>query len=473
LLAALPQAVAQIRPAPDVPLEQVITDQLGGATEHFSIDQYGTAAWPTEYVSVGRRELPGGGYGLHVARYTRTHSMLAESVFVSQMGSDLVGYSVDTMANDDLLIAGEMRDAADPPTMNVFVCRMTRDLLPLWGLQLKGSYNGRPAVTARELADGSISVAHNQWPTPGGDLEPGYGRLTRLSPGGTNLIWSRRYEVPNSAFGQVAFADVRQAPDSNNQGDLWVAGSVSQFLLNEALLLRVRLSDGGCDGDMGFTYPHPLFDNTAFTSLYFDERVGSSFYTIVAAGYAVGSDIFSVARPRVVDVPAIGGAQNWDLLFANVRMAPAPTALTVTRGAYPTAQARIVIAGTKTSSASGATEARIMGLDPDSVPAGKFVYGYGFGNGAPPETNFNDISDSQVMVGGYRASSAAPSDLYYVGRGPSACAAWFHGTDAGPGTFGFFQPDCIPDESLADLTLTDIGAFSAGDVICHWSAIFR
>lgn len=463
-------------PIAAMPIERIVGDVFGGSTEHYSIDQHGTlAVSPTEYVSVGMRTLMAGGRGLHILRYGTNHMPMAggEALLVPVGSTDIVGYSVDTMANGDLLVAGELEDTiSGSGLMNVFVCRMSRNLSTIyWSKLLRGSRNNTPSVTARELRDGTIIVAHNEWPDPNGDLAPGFGRLTRLSANGA-LIWSRLYAVPNAPFGQLRFADVRQEPQSGGN-DLWVAGSVTTLFASEAMLLEIDLNGGYPLGECGYVYPHPDFENTSFASLHFDQRPNSSYYTIVAAGAALGANYWDIARPRVLDLPATGGAANWDHVV-DTYMTPAPTALTVRRGSYATAPARVIVAGTDSQPLTSVKEACLIGLDANNF--GAFSYGWTFGNGVPPYTSFNDITDAQVMVGGRHADLNGdgavnlldPVELYYAGRGASSCAERFEAPDLGSGGWEYFCPQTQPQEQIMDFALMDTPHASYDQTICRW-----
>ncbi|MEP0847736.1 MAG: hypothetical protein HRF50_13075 [Phycisphaerae bacterium] len=459
-----------------IPVERTVGDGFGGTTEHYSIDQHGTlAVSPTEYVSVGMRTLMSGGRGLHVLRYGTNHIPLSggEALLVPVGSTDIVGYSVDTMANGDLLVAGELEDTlSSNGLMNVFVCRMSRNLSTIyWSKLLRGSLSNTPSVTARELRDGTIIVAHNEWPAPNGDLAPGYGRLTRLSANGA-LIWQRRYGVPNAPFGQIRFADVRQEPQSSGT-DLWVAGSATDLFDSQAMVLEIDLNGGYPLGECGYLYPHPDFENTSFASIYFDQRPSSPFYTMVCAGAAIGANFSDTARPRVIDLPAGGGAANWDHVF-DTYMTPAPTALTVRRGSYASSPARVIVAGTNTQSLSSVQEACLIELDGNS--SGAFSHGWTFGNGVPPYTRFNDIADAQVMVGGRHADINGdgvvnlldPVELYYAGRGASSCAERFEAPDLGPGDWAYFCPQTTPEEQIMDFALMDAPHASYDQTICRW-----
>lgn len=457
------------------PVERVVGDAFGGTTEHFSIDQHGTLPHvPTEYVTVGMRTLIAGGQGLHILRYGTNYIPLAggEALFVPVGGNDIVGYSVDTMANGDLLVAGELDDViSGTGQFNVFVCRMSRNLATIyWSKLLPGSRNGMPSVTARELRDGSIVVAHNEWPDPNGDIRPGFGRLTRLDAA-SNLIWSKRFAVPNAPYGLIRFADVRQEPASAGN-DLWVAGSATSFLFSTAMLLEIDVNSGCPLGECGALYPHPSYDNTSFASLYFDQRPALSVYSIVAAGAALGGDLVSPTLPRVLDVSWIGAAPNWDRVY-DVDMTPAPTALTVRRATSPGGAAQILVAGTQAPFLLGIQNARLLSLDANA--SGAFSFGRIYGNGVPPYTSFNDICDAQVMVGGRHADVNGdgvvdffdPIELYFTPNG-SSCAVPFTAADLGPGTSIYFCPECLPEERIMDVALMNVPTASHDRTICRY-----
>jgi hypothetical protein len=460
LLAAL-GAAASAQVSLNPPVERTHADAAGGRTEHFSIDQHGPRYNPIDFVSVGAREIPGLGQGLHIVRYNAGHNIIGEALFVPPGSFDIVGYSVDTVANGDLLVAGEIDDQySGTGLLNTFVSLISNDLSTVfWTKLLPGTLNRRPAVTARELNDGTFVVVHNEWPDYGGDIGPSFARISRLDAVG-NLIWSRLLAVPNAPLGQLGFLDVAQEPGPN--GNLWAAGWCSSFLTREALLLNIDLASGCPLGEGGWKYPHPAFEQTWLTAVRFDRRPDGSF-TMVAAGAAVGLDISDIPRPRVLEVPAFGGAANWDHVF-DVYMVPAPTALVVTRGSFSYGPVPVTVAGTFMQWLSPVEEARVLKFSTNTPGAAQ---AWAFGNGSPPDTRFNDIADGQVMIGG-RETNPAPADLYYAGRGVSSCAEPLTAADLGPGTLGFVYPDCYPQELISDLQLMSISTTSLSNTICTY-----
>lgn len=443
------------------PTERVISDTSGGWTEHYSISQRGPLYNPQEFVTVGARELPGLGHGLHIVRYDAAQTILGESLYLPPGSADIVGYSVEVLANGDLLIAGEVDDQySGTGLLNTFVALMSDDAsVVYWAKLLPGTLNRRPSVTARQMNDGTYVIVHNEWPDYGGDLGPTYGRITRLDMNG-NWIWSTRLAVPNAPLGQLGFLDVRQEPGAN--GSLWVAGWCSPLFGRDALLLNIDPISGCPLGEGGWKYPHPDFEQTWFTALQMDRRPDGSF-TMVAAGGATGLDITDIPRPRVLEAPAFGGGAAWDHVF-DVFMSPAPTALVVTRGSINSGPVPITVAGTFNQWLSQDEVARILKFstnDPGAAQA------WGFGDGSPPDTRFNDLTEGQVVVGGYEIDPG-PTDLYIVGRGVSSCAERMPAPDLGPGTLGFVYPDCFEDQLIVDLPLMDVGSQSATDIICTY-----
>lgn len=457
---------------PPLPVERVGGDTGGGSTEHYSIDHHGSVFSPTGFVSVGMRTLSGGGRGLHIVRYDPNYvPLLGGEVLLLPAGmTEMVGFSVDTMANGDLLIAGKLNNVSNPLGLNVFVCRMNSALTVIrWNKLLRGTYNEYPSVTARELRDGTIIVAHNEGSDdPNADLGPAFGHLTRLTANG-GLVWSRRYAVPNAPLGQLRFADVREGPQSGG-GHLWVAGSASPLLARTAMLLELDPNTGEPVGECGSLYPHPAFENTSFASLYIDQLPGATQYSIVAAGTAVGLDIADMPQPRVVDVSATCVPPNWDHVYG-VYMTPAPTAMTLRWSSTAT---RIFVAGTEASSLSSDRRACLLSLD--ATASGAFLSGRIFGNGTPLNTAFNDIADSLALVGGRQADVNGdgllnyqdPVDVYFVGGGGSSCSEGFVAATLGPGTWTCFCPASQPDEQMMDWPLMGAPVQSDNRIICRY-----
>lgn len=439
-------------PAP--PAERVLSDTMGGSTEHFSIDD----GFPNEFVSVGMREIPGVGRGLHVVGYNSGHVVLRESLFVPVGTADMVGYSVDTASNGDVIVAGEGLDDTDGG-LNVFVLRLTRDLQTvIWSKKLPGSYTGEPSVTVKELADTSIVLTHNEIAPPGGDITPGEGRITRLDPSG-NLIWSTRLRVPNTLFGSIELSDIAQAPD----GALWVAGSCSAsptiFETRDALLVNIELFDGCPAGEGGIKFPHPSFEITSFSSLSFDVRPGTGAYTIVAAGPARGNDLFNILpRPRVVDVPSSGGGPNWDEVY-DTAMEPAPSAITVYRANAFNSNVRL--SGTGLNAFTFTDEAKAFSVNTVATAAA-LVSSRG---SAAMSARFNDHCDRGPAIGG-RDFGGPPADLYYVSSA-TKCTVDSVAPAMGPGQWSFMYPDCFHDERIEDLPLMDVGSQSFEEVFCR------
>lgn len=440
------------------PTERVIADINGGWTEHYSIDQRGALYNPSEFVSVGAREIPGIGHGLHIVRYNASQAVIGESLLAPAGSADMVGYSVDVLSNGDLLIAGEIDDQySGSGQLNTFVTLVAGDLSAVyWTKLLPGTLNRTASVTARELNDGTFIVVHNEWPDYGGDLGPTYGRISRLDLNG-NLIWATKLSVPNTLFGQLGFLDVRQEPGPN--GSLWIAGWCGL----DALLLNVDLDTLCSLGEGGWKYPHPDFAQTWFTALQMDRRPDGTF-TMVAAGGARGLDIADISKPRVLEAPAFGGPANWDHVF-DVHMSPAPTALVITRGSFNNGPAPVTVAGTFSQWLSQDEEARILKFSTNNPGAAQ---AWGFGQGSPVDTRFNDITEGQVAVGGHEIDPA-PTNLYLAGRGVSSCAEKLPAPDLGPGTIAFVYPECIEQLLIQDLPLMEIGAASVTDTICNYS----
>ena len=460
-LASSSMALAQFPFRSNGPVERSFTDVSGGSTELYSVDFHGPRLAPTEYVSVGSREIPGSGKGLYIARYSPTHHLISGAVYVPTGTVDMVGYSVDTLANGEILVAGEIEDDGYSPfggQLNTFVLRLSHDLQNVvWARLLPGSLNHRPSVTARELQDGTIVVSHNKWPDAGHN-GPGEAYVTHLDSDGELIRCSHFFE-PN---GYIWLADVRQEP---NGGNFWAAGTYSAGPLgSQAILLNIDISAGCNAGEGGWLFPHPSFLQTGFSALYFDEVPSSPNYTMVAAGYAWTGDLFDSLQPRLVEVPAGGGGANWDYVY-NLQMTPAPTALTVARASYPAGLRHIRIAG---------TAAYVLGGGPQKaqtllVTSDDFSIGYdtAYGTNAPADTRFNDISDNAVMVGG-RENAPAPSEAYYV-KGVTDCAERNPVQGFGPGTLDFAYPDCDNPEQIWDVQLILLGSFTAEDTICRWT----
>lgn len=455
--------------------ERTVLDANGGTTEHFSIDQHGNTALPGEYVSVGYRTLPASGRGLHVQRYNSAMAPIpfaanGEALFVPPGTDDITGYSVETAANGDLIVAGECRDDfSGSGLLNTFVCRMSRDLQTVfWFVLIRGDLFHYPSVTARELADGTIVVTHNAG-VPNGDLVQGVALMSRLTPAG-NLIWTRIYSVPNNPLGRIWLADVRQDPATRN---LWAAGYVAPFINSNALLLNVDLQTGCPEGEGGYVYPHPLFENTAYDAIHIDQRPQSPYYTMVAAGTGWSNDFSAPIYPRITDVPAGGGCYNWDQAY-EVELATAPTALSIRRASYATGIGRITIAGAKSAVFSGTTPARTLEVDANA--GGAVIACHEYGNGQ--KTWFNDISSPAVMMLGGRHSDVNgdgavdaldPFELYTVGRGASDCARKLLAPELGSGDCTFFFPDCQFEERRLELQLMPVDTVGYGTVICKWT----
>lgn len=446
---------ASAQPLAAVPTERTLADFAGASTVHYSIDQFGPLYNASEYVCVGYRETLAGGRMLHVARFDGVLAPISESTFLPPGGTHMAAYSVDTLANGDLLIAGEIDDQySGANTHNVFVTILSRDLSTVrWTKLLPGTLGGVPAVTARELHDGSIIIAHNEW-NAGGDLAPSFALLTRLDPAG-NLIWGRRYRIPNAPIGQIQIADVRQEPGG---GNLWAAGWCSPSIFAEAMLLNIDLNTGCPLGEGAWKYPHPDYDFTTFTAIQFDVRRDTGQFTMVAAGMATTTDINAPRYPRLVDVPAFGGGANWDRVYTT-QLTPAPTALAVRR-VLPGVQ--FTIAGT-TSPLGSPPGAAALIVD-DNAPA--LARRESYSVGGPLSSALFDISDDGARIGS-REIAPGLHDSYSIARYGSDCATRGNAPLGNPGSLSFAFPDCLAHEHIIDIPLMNLGSQSADTVLCE------
>ncbi|MEZ6317628.1 MAG: hypothetical protein R3B49_02570 [Phycisphaerales bacterium] len=440
------------------PVERIAQDTTAGSTEHYSIDEN-----PKGSVSVGTREIPGLGRGLHVVRYNAGHGLKDEALFVPPETWDIVGYSVETMTNGDLLVAGEIKDDYTGFGLdNVFVSRIAADLSAVvWTKLLPGSLNHEPSVTAHQIADGTILVVHNERPDPNGDLSPSYAYVTRLDVNG-QMIWSNKYILPGAPLGGIGLSDIGQEP-TGPSGNLWAAGWVSTFPISrDPVLLNLDLQFGCPTGEGGWTYPHPVFTTSAFTSIAFDQVPGDPSYTMVAAGPALGNDFNTFnPRPRIVDVPAGGGCPTWDRVY-DVLMSPAPTALQVYPPSVPGGATIVKVSGTGQFFGFD-DQARLLSM---STNYPLLAFGSTFGNGNPPDTRFNDLGRLGTLIGG-REPTPGATDLYYVCDGETKCSEPFAAADLGGGTCAFVFPECIPNQLFADVTLMPIGTASTNKIICR------
>jgi len=426
---------------------------------HHSIDVVGNPINPSGYVTVGERQLAPGVRGLHVVRWDRSGSVLLERVFLTNdLAEQIVATSVDVDANCNSLVAGEISGGPLPAT---FAARLDPALNVVWARRITGDMSDGQKVQADWLTDGSAAITGMGRDANG---NPTRARLTRLSAVGGGL-WSKSYSVFGAgASDQFNILDLEQAPD----GVIWVCGSYAQGLGNEsAMVMPVALATGLPAASVATIYAHqPLNGLTIsrYLAVRMDPTPGANNGDLLLAGYvsALGFPTSTTLARAARINRATGVAQDWDYYYT-VSLVPGPSAIALSRGAYPTAPTTIVIAGTD----DPGHRARTLDI---AEATGLPIAGHIHGHSAPPYTDFRDITPGgdRTMIGSIETTAGAGQQIYF---GQNGCRVFYLPTTQ-PAANGMSVVEVeSQNESYTSLILFEQPVSTACSTVCTYNPL--